>query len=286
MASVTMIGLGSMGSALAGCLLANGHAVTVWNRSPDKAVPLVALGATHIADLAGAVARSDLIVVCVMSQQQTRELLAPLGGALSGKTVFDMSTGDAENAAKLAAMLSQAGADCLTGMISAYPSGIGKPETAIITAGSQAAWQRYADLAKQLGGSSQWVSPDPAAIAALFAALFTARQGFMFGMIYGALVCRKAGIPLQAFADQLPGMVGMLENYRAVFAATVPAGDYDNAEASLASYASSLEDALRTFKAAGAPSGLPQLMSDLANAAMRDGYADKQLTALVEHMSK
>lgn len=286
MTSVTVVGLGSMGSALARCLVANGHAVTVWNRSPDKAAPLVALGATHVADLARAIARSDLIVVCVMSQQQTRELLSPLGKALSGKTVFDMSTGDAENAAKLAEKLSQAGAECLIGMISAYPSGIGKPETAIIVAGAPQAWQRFADLTKQLGGASDWVSPDPSAIAALFAALFTARQGFMFGMIYGALVCRKAGIPLQAFADQLPGVMGMMENYRAVFAATVPNGDYDNAEASLASYASSLEDALRTFKAMGAPRELPQLMFDKANAAMRDGYADKQLTALVEHMLK
>ncbi|MER6901101.1 NAD(P)-binding domain-containing protein, partial [Amycolatopsis sp. NPDC000740] len=41
---VTVVGLGSMGRALAGAFLAAGHPTTVWNRTPDKAAPLVAGG--------------------------------------------------------------------------------------------------------------------------------------------------------------------------------------------------------------------------------------------------
>lgn len=43
---VGFIGLGQMGSAMAGNLVKAGHDVTVWNRSPDKADALVAAGAT------------------------------------------------------------------------------------------------------------------------------------------------------------------------------------------------------------------------------------------------
>lgn len=43
--AVTVIGLGSMGSALAAALLDRGHPLTVWNRSPGKARPLVEKGA-------------------------------------------------------------------------------------------------------------------------------------------------------------------------------------------------------------------------------------------------
>ena len=43
---VCVIGLGNMGSALAGALLANGHGVTVWNRTSSKCGPLVEAGAT------------------------------------------------------------------------------------------------------------------------------------------------------------------------------------------------------------------------------------------------
>ncbi|MFD0851664.1 NAD(P)-binding domain-containing protein, partial [Actinomadura adrarensis] len=43
--AVTVLGLGSMGSALAATLLDQGHPTTVWNRSADKAKPLVDKGA-------------------------------------------------------------------------------------------------------------------------------------------------------------------------------------------------------------------------------------------------
>jgi len=46
---VGFIGLGRMGSAMAANLLKAGHEVAVWNRSPDKADPLVEAGARRAA---------------------------------------------------------------------------------------------------------------------------------------------------------------------------------------------------------------------------------------------
>ena len=46
---ISVLGLGSMGAALAACLIKNGHHVCVWNRSAEKAAPLLAMGA----DVAG-----------------------------------------------------------------------------------------------------------------------------------------------------------------------------------------------------------------------------------------
>ena len=46
---IGFIGLGHMGSAIALNLVKAGHAVSVWNRSPDKAEPLVAAGARKAA---------------------------------------------------------------------------------------------------------------------------------------------------------------------------------------------------------------------------------------------
>lgn len=45
--SIGFIGLGAMGSAIAGRLLKGGEQVTVWNRSPAAAERLAAAGATH-----------------------------------------------------------------------------------------------------------------------------------------------------------------------------------------------------------------------------------------------
>jgi len=46
MTRITFLGLGAMGSRMAARLVAAGHAVTVWNRSPQAAEALRAQGAT------------------------------------------------------------------------------------------------------------------------------------------------------------------------------------------------------------------------------------------------
>ena len=59
--NVGFIGLGQMGAAMAANLIKAGHQVTVYNRSPDKAAPLVALGATASARVEEA-CRGDAVI--------------------------------------------------------------------------------------------------------------------------------------------------------------------------------------------------------------------------------
>ncbi|MEH6360297.1 MAG: NAD(P)-binding domain-containing protein [Amylibacter sp.] len=286
MINVSVIGLGAMGSALAQCLLKNNYQLTVWNRSPEKIEPLISAGAEKAPSAAKAVAASPVVIVCIKNHAETLRMLEPLGSALDGKTIVDLSTGDAEDAEKLVSFLHSNGAEYMIGMINAYPSGIGAPDTTIITVGAEDTWARHSDVIKTLGGSSSYVGSEPSALAALFAALFTTRQGFMFGMIYGALVCQKANVPLQVFSDQIPVTMKVTSDYYKVFAKTVPTGNYDNPEASMATYYAALDDALRTFQSTDTPCELPQLMFDKVNAALEDGFSNKQLTALVTQMLK
>ena len=284
MAHVTILGLGNMGAALARTLMAAGWTVTVWNRSADKAAPLVAEGAAGAPDLAAAIAASDTIIACVKTHATTEAMLAPVKAALGGKTVVDLSTGGAEEATSLVALLTDAGAAWSIGMINAYPSGIGLAETAILCAGPPEVWQRIEPAIRALGGASAHVGETPAAVPALFAAMFTARQGFMFGLIYGGAVCRKAGLPVEAFAAQIPVTHGMAGNYGKLFARTVPDRNYDDAEATMAVYRAALDDVMATFEATGTSDAFPRLMRDLTKAAVEDGLQDKQLTALVERL--
>ncbi len=286
MEHVSVVGLGNMGSALASCLLKKGYQVTVWNRTPEKSAPLVAAGATQAVAIADAIAASPIIVVCIKNHQDTHDLLQPIAEQMRGKAICDLSTGNADDAEQLVALLQKNGADCLIGMINAYPSGIGKDSTNIITAGSEDAWSQHTDVIMTLGGSSTYIGSKPSAVPALFAALFTARQGFMFGMIYGSLVSQKAGVPLKVFSDLMSASLELNKGYHNTFATTVPEGNYDNPEASMAVYADALDDALSTFKSSGAPAELPQLFVDKVQDAMKDGLADKQLTALAAHMLK
>lgn len=281
---ISVLGTGNMGAALARCLIGAGHEVTVWNRTPARAAPLGAEGAQVAASADAALDASDLSIVCIAGHGDTLRLIEEASVSLTGKTVCDMSSGATAEAEELMARLEARGARGMLGMINAYPSGIGKPDTAILTVGPEEAWADVGLVITTLGGASARVGAEPSALAALFAALFTVRQGFMFGMIYGALACRKAGIPMEVFSDQIPASIKLVHDYHALFARTVPDGRYDAPEASLAVYARAQEDALNTVEALGAPDALIRLIHDRTRDAVEAGYSEKELTALVEHM--
>ena len=98
MSDVTVIGLGAMGSAIAGTFVHAGVPTTVWNRSAEKMQPLVAAGA-HAADgFDAAVEGSPVIVVCVDDYTVTNSLfeLQGAGTALAGRTLIQFSTGTPE----------------------------------------------------------------------------------------------------------------------------------------------------------------------------------------------
>lgn len=78
---VGFIGLGHMGSAMAANLLAAGHELTVWNRSPDKAQPLLAKGAQPAASPAEA-AQGDIVMTMLADDRAVETVVFGDGGIL------------------------------------------------------------------------------------------------------------------------------------------------------------------------------------------------------------
>ena len=286
MTDVSVIGLGDMGSALAHTLLKNGYSVTVWNRSTDKANPLTAAGAVLAGSVDEAIAASPATITCITSHDRTIQLLENLSISLEGKTIIELSTGGITEAETLSQLLSEKGADWLIGAISGYPSSVGNKELVLIMAGNQDVWERWSELINTLGGSSVRVGDQASMIPTLFAALFTTRQGFMFGMIYGGLVCKKAGISLEAFARQVPMTMGVLPSYHQYFSDSVVDEKFESSEASMTTYAAALDDALSTFETLEVSSELPTLFSELAHKGIAAGLNEKALTALIEILGK
>ena len=262
MQSVSIIGLGVMGTALAQALLAAGYNVTVWNRTREKAGPLVDAGAGLLETATDAIKSAEVTISCVRTHVDTRSLLEAEPAALEGKTIIELSTGDAGEAASLKEFAGACGARCLIGMIATFPSGIGKPDSAIVTVGDQAAWVSCEPVLKSLAGKSTYIGESPAALAAIYASLFLPRQGFMFGMIYGALICEKAGVSMDAYVEQLPLTIKVVKDYFDVFAHSVPSGNFADPPASIGTYMAAFEDTLNTCRDLGVPDALPQLLHD------------------------
>jgi 3-hydroxyisobutyrate dehydrogenase len=82
---VAVIGLGAMGSRLAANLLADGYAVTVFNRSPAAAEPLAAAGAVVAATPREALSGVAVALVAVADDAASRAVwLDPADGVLAG----------------------------------------------------------------------------------------------------------------------------------------------------------------------------------------------------------
>jgi len=286
MTDISVIGLGAMGSALARAQIKAGRSVTVWNRTAEKAAALVSEGATLAATASEAISASPVTVTCVKSHPQTIELLTNASNALPGKTVIELSTGGAEEAEDLAKLLESAGAEWMVGIINAYPHMIGNGETVLSVVGTDEQWEALGPIIKAMGGSSVHVGNEAGMLAALFAGLFTVRQGFMWGMIYGSLAAKKAGIPMQTFSDLVPISMGMMKPYYEYFAATAPQAAYDDPPATMRTYAAALEDVLASFEALGARDELPRLFVEMAQMGMDKGLGDKALTAVIDVLAR
>lgn len=82
---IAFLGLGKMGSAIAGHLLTAGHELTVWNRTRERAEPLAKRGARVAGTPAEAVAGAAVVFSIVFDDAALEEVLFA-GGALKEMT--------------------------------------------------------------------------------------------------------------------------------------------------------------------------------------------------------
>jgi len=110
---VAFLGLGRMGAAMAQHVLDAHHDLQVWNRTPAKAVELVAAGAVAAGSPAEAARGADVVIAMLAHPDAVREvLLGPDGvadGAARGTLVIDASTIGPQAAQEIGAELEKRG---------------------------------------------------------------------------------------------------------------------------------------------------------------------------------
>ena len=103
---VAVVGLGAMGSRVARRFLDAGHAVTVWNRSPDAVEPLAALGARRADSPADAARAAEAVVTMVADPAALQAVTEGPAGVTAGlaaeSTLIEMSTVGPHAVARLA----------------------------------------------------------------------------------------------------------------------------------------------------------------------------------------
>jgi NAD binding domain of 6-phosphogluconate dehydrogenase len=172
--AVTIIGLGHMGAVLAKTFVDRGLKVTVWNRTPAKAAPLVAAGAVPARSPRDAIAASPLTITSLIDKTVARSILDSPGvvDVLKGRTIVDLSSGSAVEARSNAARVTVAGGGYLDGGVMEYPRSIGKNDAVIDYSGSVAIYRRHERTLAILAGDQRYLGEDSGAAATTYLALW------------------------------------------------------------------------------------------------------------------
>ncbi|MEV0123211.1 NAD(P)-binding domain-containing protein [Streptomyces sp. NPDC050703] len=224
-AQVSVLGLGAMGSALAGALVRAGYATTVWNRSPGKADDLLAQGASVAATAGDAVRAGELVIACLLDHASVHEVLDPLCEELTGRTLVNVTTTSPAQARELSDWAARAGITYLDAGIMAVPQMIGRPGSSLLYSGSAAAFDQYKPLLDLWGASTYF--GDDAGLASLYDLALLAGMYVMFaGFLHGVAMVAPAGVTAGEFATMAtPWLTAMTGSFQG-FAAVIDGGDY------------------------------------------------------------
>lgn len=282
MSDVTVIGLGAMGTALAKTLMYAGRKVTVWNRTPEKTEPLVALGAHGPSEFVEALAASPRVIVCVSDYQTTAELferpdVAPL---LQGRTVIQLSTGTPKEAKESEKWFDDVGASYLDGAILCWPGNIGTPSGLILIAGQKPVFEDCQTDLQHLAGDLRYLGSNIGAASTLDLAFLSRLVGVIFGSIHGALVCESEGVPVSDYTALLPA------NDRAVpLTQTICEGTFTKVSkggATVDVAGSAVTRIRQQANDAGINSELPDLLCDWVKRAQTAGYGSEETAAVIK----
>ncbi|MDJ0770885.1 MAG: NAD(P)-dependent oxidoreductase [Ilumatobacter sp.] len=108
MARVAFLGLGVMGGPMAGHLAANGHSVTVYNRTASRALAWVAQHGHQASPTPSeAVEDAEFVMMCVGNDDDVRQValdeFGAIGAMRAGATLIDHTTASADVARELSA---------------------------------------------------------------------------------------------------------------------------------------------------------------------------------------
>ena len=206
MSEITLLGLGTMGSALAQALLENNFDLTVWNRSPEKAEALHIKGAAVAESLEAAIEASPRIIICITEYETARKLLDQPAVILkmADKTIIQLSTGTPAEVRETCSWFQQHGAKYIDGSIMVYPETIGQKSAQILISGDEDIYRDCQPYIFSLGGDVRYVGENIGSAAALDLAVLSRLCAITPGVVNGAHICEAEGVPLTHLADLYP----------------------------------------------------------------------------------
>lgn len=283
--TVTIVGLGPMGSALAAAMLGAGVETTVWNRSPGPAQALAADGAHVAPDIADTFAASDLVVVCLRDHEAVRDVLGKVpADALTGTVVVNLTSATPQESRATAAWAADRGMTYSSGAIMVPTPMVGKPEALILHSGPEGLFRSIEDRLAPLAGQHTHLGEDHGLASLYDMSMLDVFFAGMTSFLHAAAMMRAEGVTAAAFTPYATEVLGVLEGLLPALAGDVDADSYPGTEDRLSMDLAGLEHVVATSRAAGVDPALPALLRDLAQKAVDAGHGDDGYSRVVTQL--
>ena len=206
--TVAFVGTGVMGASMAGHLLAAGYPLVVFNRTREKAEPLLSSGASW-ADSAGeAASRAAVTITMVGYPADVEDVYLAEGGIIerapAGALLIDMTTSTPTLAAKLAAAAAERGLEALDAPVSGGDVGARNAALTIMAGGAAGAFERALPLFEVMGKTFTLMG-GPGAGQHTKMANQIGIAGTMLGLVEALQYAKAAGLDLGSVHAALSG---------------------------------------------------------------------------------
>ncbi|WP_437758193.1 NAD(P)-dependent oxidoreductase [Sorangium sp. So ce1389] len=279
--TVSIVGLGQMGAALARAYINAGHRVTVWNRTHSKAEPFQGQ-AKVAATPEQACSESDLTIISLINYEASDQVFRnPLvAEAAKGRTLVQLTSGTPRDARSGAAWASGLGINYLDGCILAYPSYIGGEQTAVFYSGPRELYDRHQQTLRVLGGATSHVGEPIGAAAALDCALLESYYGATLSFLHGAAICASEDFPLDAYFAKFQAIMPLISITADMCKKMLSTGDFKGTDCTLDIHTGAIEHIARLSQENNVDRRIPELILSYFKRALQLGHGADEIAAV------
>ena len=283
--SVTVLGLGNMGAAIAHTFINQGYDTVVWNRNAEKCNPLIQAGATAEATLGGAVAVSNQVVICLLNNTAVDEVLRQVAGAVAGKVFINLTSGTPAQARDFAKWTEKQNASYIDGKILADPIDIGTAKAQLLFSGKPTVFDAQYSLLEKLG-TVTYYGEDAGAAAVDFLAQVAIGYEFLIGFLHTLQLVHQEGVDLAAFAHRVAGTLQGYGPLLSLMVNEIKLGTYQPDLGPLQVQAAMFNDLINHRKSKNVETLRMQEIKNLMDCRIADGHGSQGFSSLFELLGK
>jgi len=282
---VTLIGLGPMGQAMTRTLLAAGHPVTVWNRTPARAAGVVGDGAVLAANPAEAVAAGELVILSLTDYQAMYDVLGAAAASLAGRTVVNLSSDTPERTRSAADWVAEHGGTFLTGGVMVPAPMVGTDQAYVYYSGSSAAFELHRGALSVIG-APRFLGEDPGLAQLMYQAQLDVFLTTLSSLMHATALLGTAGLPATEVLPELMGTVrgipAMLEAGGQNQGVNIDAGKHPGDLSRITMMGATADHIVAASAAAGIDLALPLAVQKHYHRAIEDGHGDDNWTRIID----